>query len=126
MLTLAGCSPSVLDDEAVLKQLARRAVAATGAQVLQVISHHFDPQGVTILVMLSESHASLHTYPETGTVFWDCFTCGWHCDPEKSVETLVDALNPTSVQSDCMVRGDVESYAGEKTPGGLRCSQATG
>ena len=54
----------------------RRAAAATGATVLQVICQRFAPQGVTALALLAESHASLHTYPEAGLAFWDCFTCG--------------------------------------------------
>jgi S-adenosylmethionine decarboxylase proenzyme len=106
MLTLTGCPSSLLDDEAALLDITQRAVAATDAQVLNVSSHHFEPQGVTILILLAESHASIHTYPEEGIAFWDCFTCGWRCDPERSTAVLVEALQPTSYQADCLVRGE--------------------
>jgi S-adenosylmethionine decarboxylase len=106
MLTMSGCPSELLDNEEFLKRMAFRAVAATGATVLQVTSHHFDPQGVTILVLLSESHASIHTYPESGVIFWDCFTCGWTCQPERSIDVLVDALKPAAMRWNCVTRGD--------------------
>lgn len=106
MLTLGGCPEHLLDDEAALLDMSHRAVQATGAQVLDVSSHHFSPQGVTILVLLAESHASLHTYPEAGVAFWDCFTCGWSCDPELSAAVLKETLAPLSVESSCVIRGE--------------------
>src|SRR5260221_342509 len=92
VLTLRGCSVTILDDEVRLSELTRLAAEATRATVLQVCSHRFSPQGVTVLAVLAESHASLHTYPEFNIVFWDCFTCGDTCDPEQSVEVLIEAL----------------------------------
>jgi S-adenosylmethionine decarboxylase proenzyme len=106
MLTMRGCPSELLNDEVFLKDLVQRAVLATGAGLLNITSHQFEPQGVTILALLSESHASVHTYPESGVMFWDCFTCGWHCDPTKSVEILTDALKPTATNWECIVRGD--------------------
>lgn len=111
MLTLQGCPPHLLDDEVFLHDLCVRAAQATGAQVLQSMSHHFTPQGVTSLILLAESHASIHTYPEVGTAFWDCFTCGWECIPERSVEVLVEGLGAEAVQWECITRGDGAEYA---------------
>lgn len=106
MLTLKGCPEALLDDEHFLREATERAVRETGASMLNVTSHHFEPQGVTILALLAESHASMHTYPEVGVAFWDCFTCGWECDPVKSVAALVDALVPASTEWSCITRGD--------------------
>ena len=53
-----------------------RAVRKTGAEVLRTISHEFKPQGLSILTLLAESHASLHTYPEYDFCYLDIFTCG--------------------------------------------------
>jgi S-adenosylmethionine decarboxylase len=97
LLTLSGCRPDRLNDEALLLKTVREAAIATGATVLEVRSHSFQPQGFTAMVMLSESHASLHTYPERGIAFWDCFTCGLRCHPEDSIAKLVEALKPESV-----------------------------
>ncbi len=85
--------------------LAERAALSTGATILQMSSRKFDPQGVTALVLLAESHASLHTYPESGVLFWDCFTCGDTCDPQLSVAVLQDVLRPTKVKADIILRG---------------------
>jgi len=104
LLTLSGCDPEMLDDETKLKQLAGAAATATGATVLQLVSHKFQPQGVTALALLAESHASLHSYPESGLVFWDCFTCGDECKPELSVNFLVDALKPKKINQQLVHR----------------------
>lgn len=104
LLTLAGCPPPLLDDLAALERLVRLAAQATGASVLQVISHRFNPYGVTALALLAESHASLHTYPERGVAFWDCFTCGPACDPQRSVAVLVAALRPQATDQQAIVR----------------------
>jgi len=73
LLTLKNCAPDVLNNELKLRELTREAAESTGAQVLEICSHRFTPQGVTTVAVLAESHASLHTYPESNTVFWDCF-----------------------------------------------------
>ena len=104
MLTLKNCSPEMLNDRYALGQLVREAATATGATVLETHSYQFAPQGVTALAVLAESHASMHTYPEVGTVFWDCFTCGTTCSPELSVQVLVDALKPEAINKQVIAR----------------------
>ena len=104
LLTLRECSADLLNDQTKLRELACAAAQATGATVLETFSHAFDPQGVTVIVVLAESHASLHTYPESGVVFWDCFTCGTKCQPELSVDVLVAALKPGSTDKQLIHR----------------------
>lgn len=104
LLTLRECSANILDDEERLIEVARLAAEATRATVLQVCSHRFSPQGVTVLVVLAESHASLHTYPEHNTVFWDCFTCGDTCEPSLSLPVLEEALKPGVVSKQLISR----------------------
>jgi S-adenosylmethionine decarboxylase proenzyme len=104
LLTLRGCRLEVLNDESKLRQLAQSAAEASAATVLQVCSHRFSPQGITVLVVLAESHASLHTYPESGVVFWDCFTCGTTCKPELSAAVLIEALKPSSIGQEMIDR----------------------
>lgn len=106
LLTLSQCSSRHLNDEEVLADLAHKAATATGATVLDVISRRFQPQGITVLVMLAESHASLHTYPESGVVFWDCFTCGQTCDPQLSVSVLEEGLQPAATEKQMISRGE--------------------
>lgn len=105
LLTLSGCTSKLLDSEQYLRGVARNAAIAAGATVLQVFSHRFSPQGITVLVVLAESHASLHTYPESGVVFWDCFTCGHTCKPERSAQVLIDTLIPSQIDNQIIIRG---------------------
>jgi S-adenosylmethionine decarboxylase len=67
-------------------------VQRAGATLLQLISHRFDPQGVTGLALLAESHLSIHTWPESGYAAVDVFTCGDHTMPELACNELVQAL----------------------------------
>jgi S-adenosylmethionine decarboxylase len=96
-MTLIGCPAAYLNDQCLLEGVVGRAASATGAQVLQVVSHRFTPQGVTAIALLAESHASLHTYPEHGLAYWDCFTCGAATDPLASLPLLIEALAPRAL-----------------------------
>jgi S-adenosylmethionine decarboxylase len=100
---LDGASPHVLDDEPGLTAALESALRECGATVCEVVSRRFHPRGVTVLALLSESHASLHTYPEVGSVFVDVFTCGSKADPERAVRSLAAAIG-ASVQSCRTVR----------------------
>ena len=75
-------------------RVAAYAVTEAGATLCEVISHRFTPQGVTVLAMLAESHASVHTYPELGAVFVDVFTCGDEADPVRAVDPRCPRQGP--------------------------------
>ena len=92
ILELYNCSSQKLDDEAFLRSTITHAVQQAGATLLQLISHRFDPQGVTGLALLAESHLSIHTWPESGYAAVDVFTCGDHTMPERACHELVQAL----------------------------------
>jgi len=94
LLNLYGCSFVLLDDERYLIDLLENAASASGANVVQTISKKFEPQGVTVLCLLSESHISIHTWPEEGRAAADCFTCG-DCNPKIGCDIIIQQLNPT-------------------------------
>ena len=104
LLTLRDCKADILNDLERLKELTREAAEATGATVLNLCAQPLEPQGVTAVAILAESHASLHTYPEANIVFWDCFTCGTTCDPQKSVSILQEALEAETVSFEIVSR----------------------
>jgi len=81
-----------------------QAVAASGATVLDKTPYVFPPNGLTIVYLLSESHASLHTYPEYGACFVDLFTCGDTCTPEQFDAILRDYLHPEKVSARVFLR----------------------
>ncbi|RMH41726.1 MAG: adenosylmethionine decarboxylase, partial [Deltaproteobacteria bacterium] len=71
-----GCDPAVLDDRGTIEPLMRRAAQAAGATVVGSMFHEFAPQGVSGVVVVEESHLSIHTWPEYGYAAVDFFTCG--------------------------------------------------
>ena len=83
--------PERINDEKEVLLALQRACVDAGALVLHAWSHSFEPQGVTALVGLAESHASVHTYPEFGYYAADIFTCG-SLDPRKAMAALVRKL----------------------------------
>ncbi|WP_245379914.1 adenosylmethionine decarboxylase [Kibdelosporangium banguiense] len=88
-----GVAAELLDDPEFLVDSLQRALEKAGATVCDMSFKQFEPQGVTVLALLSESHASIHSYPERGAVFIDVFTCGKRADPELAVNLLRDMLN---------------------------------
>jgi S-adenosylmethionine decarboxylase len=84
-----------LDDEICLKDLLENAAVASGATVVQTISKKFYPQGVTVLCLLSESHISIHTWPEEGKAAVDVYTCG-DCNPKIGCDIIIQQLYATN------------------------------
>ena len=97
LLNLYGCSFVLLNDEYCLIDLLENAAVASGANVVQTISKKFEPQGVTVLCLLSESHISIHTWPEEGRAAADCFTCG-DCNPKIGCDIIIQQLNPSKYE----------------------------
>ena len=93
---LQGGDPNLLDDEEFIKDAMKQAADASGATLLGMVSHKFEPQGVTAVALLSESHLSIHTWPEHGYAAVDAFTCGDHTNPEAACRSLREALKATS------------------------------
>lgn len=88
------CDRQAISDIQGLIGAMNEAVEATGATILNCTPHVFPPDGLTIVYLLSESHASLHTYPEFGACFVDLFTCGDHCSEVPFDQLLRDYLKP--------------------------------
>lgn len=101
---LTGLDFHILNDLPLLENSLVRSVSEGGATVCGYISKKFIPHGVTTLVLLSESHASIHTYPEYGCLFFDIFTCG-DCQPDLILESLVSVLNPEKIRKSVIRRG---------------------
>lgn len=87
-----------------LKDAMTRAVKSSGATILNQVDHVFPPHGLTMVFLLSESHASIHTYPEHGACFVDFFTCGRSCSSDNFDSVLRDYLLPKDVNSHLLYR----------------------
>ncbi|WP_018681119.1 adenosylmethionine decarboxylase [Actinokineospora enzanensis] len=100
-----GVDPLLLDDLGFLRETLESSLRDAGATICDVISKQFQPQGVTVLALLSESHASIHTYPEIGSLFVDIFTCGETADPELAAALLRDRLGALDARITTVHRG---------------------
>jgi len=101
-----GVDYHLLNDVTQLERHLVTAAEKCGATVLSVQSKKFEPQGATVLVLLSESHLSIHTYPEKGFAALDCYTCGYTVDPMVAIQYLMDVLKPTQAFPKVLRRGD--------------------
>tara|TARA_A100001388_G_scaffold267367_1_gene241443 strand:+ start:95 stop:529 length:435 start_codon:yes stop_codon:yes gene_type:complete len=93
LLELYKCNYEKLNDESFLRCTLNRAAKLANATVLNLISNKFEPQGVTAIALLAESHISIHTWPESNYSAVDIFTCGQNMLPELASKYLIDALN---------------------------------
>lgn len=100
-----GVDFDMLNDAEFLQAQLVEAAETCGATVMSVQSKQFEPQGATVLVLLSESHLSIHTYPERGFAAIDCYTCGETVDPQLAIDYLVSVLKPEKTYAKKLVRG---------------------
>jgi len=105
LLELYGCPTALLDNKTYVLKVVREAVSRAGCTLIGDLSHQFHPQGVTAIALLSESHISVHTWPELGYAAADAFTCGDVAQPEKACEWLIDALQAKTHSLRRLARG---------------------
>ena len=82
----------------------RRCVVASGATLLHIHLHHFQPNGVSGVAVLAESHISVHTWPDAGYAALDVFMCG-STDPDACVPVLREAFKAKRVAVSELLRG---------------------
>ena len=92
LLELYRCDYEKLNDESFLRSAISKAAKSANATVLNLISNKFEPQGVTAIALLAESHLSIHTWPESYYSAVDIFTCGKNMKPERASKYLIEAL----------------------------------
>lgn len=98
-----------LDDLSFIEQTLTDAAASAGATLLHIHLHHFTPNGgVSGVVVLAESHISIHTWPERGYAALDIFMCG-DTQPEKAVELLKQRFQPQRADIKTHLRGVVKN-----------------
>jgi len=93
------CDERAISDVKALQEAMDRAVGGCGATVLDKAHYVFAPNGLTAVYLLSESHASIHTYPEYGACFVDLFTCGSNCSAERFDAAMRSYLKPETVNA---------------------------
>jgi S-adenosylmethionine decarboxylase len=95
------CDPDLID------RALREAAEAAGATILHSHFHHFSPNGgVSGVLVLAESHISIHTWPERDFAAIDIFMCG-ACDPHMSIPVLKETFKPATIDLGEQRRGRI-------------------
>jgi len=95
---------SRLDDVEHIEGTLKRCVSAARATLLHIHLHHFQPNGVSGVAVLAESHISIHTWPEAGYAALDVFMCG-AADPDACIPVLREAFSAKRVGVNEILRG---------------------
>jgi len=101
------CEYDVLDDLRGIQGAMIEAAERTGATVVDVAFRKFEPYGVSGVVIISESHLAIHTWPEFGYAAIDLFTCGDKADPWRAFEYLSDYFKPKRITTMEIRRGSL-------------------
>ena len=99
-----GCNDGINDADLVRTAMIE-AVHAAHATLLDINVHTFSPHGVTGVAVLSESHLSVHSWPEYGYLAADVFTCGDTTEPMAAVEVFRQYFQPSVVELQDLARG---------------------
>ncbi|MBI4527961.1 MAG: adenosylmethionine decarboxylase [Deltaproteobacteria bacterium] len=104
VLEFFGCESS-LSNARFISAALHRAIKQTKMTKLHSYSHSFQPSGVTSVIVLKESHLSIHTWPEYNYAAIDLFTCGKKEDAAHALRSLVENLKPRRVKHQEIRRG---------------------
>src|SRR5512145_2827680 len=103
---LSLCDPASLSDLGLVTRAMLAAAEASGATVVTHSFHHFSPLGISGVVIVSESHLAIHTWPEFGFAALDYFTCSDRVDQAKAIETMRCALGAQEISTREISRGE--------------------
>lgn len=103
-----NCTPSLLDDVEGIEKQMNEAARKCGATIVQSNFHRFEPYGVSGVVVISESHLAIHTWPEYGYASVDLFTCGDEIQPMIAYEVLKEAFEAKGAEIQMVKRGNLD------------------
>jgi S-adenosylmethionine decarboxylase len=101
----SGCNPAAISRVEDVEQIMVRAAEIANVQVWAISFHRFIPNGVSGVVVISESHLSVHTWPEQGYVALDIYTCGEKAKPEAAVQHALKAFGASNMHITEVTRG---------------------
>ena len=93
-----GCPRALLTDAALLEQAMISCAKDAGATVVETMIHSYNPAGLSGVVVISESHLAIHTWPDLGYASFDIYTCGMKTLAEEIAQNLERAFQPEKVK----------------------------
>lgn len=113
IVELYGCSFERINDLAQVEKILVEAVELSNATIVQPVFHQFSPHGISGVVVIAESHFSIHTWPEYGYCAVDLFTCGEQLDTDRSLHFLKERFLADSMSVVEIKRGVLDIPSGE-------------
>jgi spermidine synthase len=93
------CSPKILNDRRAVEQAVKQGIKESGLSLVNITGKKFNPVGVTLIAVISESHIAIHTYPEARHASIDIFTCGnGSTSVNKLLKFLKSKFKPKTVR----------------------------
>ncbi|MHC1567868.1 MAG: adenosylmethionine decarboxylase [Candidatus Syntropharchaeia archaeon] len=105
LVELYGCDRDLIDDISKVEEIMLESVNISGATMVKSVFHRFSPHGVSGVVVISESHFSIHSWPEHGYCAVDIFTCGDNIDNKKALKYLKEELKANFISVTEVKRG---------------------
>ena len=96
---------NITESKKELRKILLEAAKRAGSTPLKMVIHKFQPQGLAGIILLAESHISIHTWPEIRYMAVDVFTCGAKTQCQRALEYLKDSFHPQKVQLTKLKRG---------------------
>lgn len=97
---MQGIAREVLLDNEKLKQILKQGLLENNFTILKEISHEFSPQGYTLVFLIAESEASIHTYPEHNSLVLHIYSCRNSEDGRNALNCIKEKLSPERIQLD--------------------------
>ena len=107
LLELYKCPKDMLDNQEKIEKILVDVVNRVGATLINTTFHKFSPYGVSGVVVIAESHITIHTWPEHSYAAIDVFTCDEKIDYNLVESIVVKEFNSTKHQSQTIIRGEV-------------------
>ena len=109
LIELWDCDEKVLNDIDYVSECLALAATVVGVKIVKEVFHKYEPQGITGIVVIEESHISIHTWPERRYAAIDIYTCGEH-DPEKFTPIVKEQFYAQRCTTLKIIRGEPHGF----------------
>ena len=116
LVEMYRCDEKTLNDPKYLQEVLCQAARLAGATIVSQTFHQFNPHGVSGVVIISESHLTIHTWPEYGYASLDLYTCGNKTDSRKAFNYIRSKIGAQHTSTVELRRGDLEEIESWRKP----------
>ncbi|MBA4371512.1 MAG: adenosylmethionine decarboxylase [Thermodesulfovibrio sp.] len=116
LVELRDCNPEIIRDLKKVKNMMVAAAKEAQATIVDISFHEFNPFGISGMVIIAESHLSIHTWPEYAYAAVDIFTCGDIIKPEVAARFLIEQFESKSPSIVELKRGILSPLSSERLP----------